>query len=212
MADEWVTASELARRRGVSKGAFCRRVNRLQAQGLVHLRPGPKGAKLISVSEFERAADEATDAVRAQNGRGSAAVTFAAAEAPPPSGSDHPVLSREQARRTAADADLKELDRAERLGQLILLDKARSAATACAQRLRTAVERIYEHAEDTAITCASDGSTFAVAVLEALRRDTQGARTFFNALARSQLAELARIATVYDSGPSESDDDDPLRA
>ena len=135
-ADELVTISELARRRGVTKGAFARRVARLEAQGLVHLRPGAKGAKLVSIVEFEKAISEATDGVREANGRSRLASAHQLSEfrqlqkQPPPQDES---LARAQARRVSADADLKELDRAQRLGQIAPLDRVRQACVEFAQ-------------------------------------------------------------------------------
>ena len=110
----WVTISELARMRGVDKAAISRRVARFESLGLVHPRAGVGRTKLVNIAEFDRAAGETTDAVREANGRG-------AARAPDATGGD-PILAREQARRAAVDADLKELDLAERVGELVAVE------------------------------------------------------------------------------------------
>lgn len=153
-ADELVTISELARRRGVTKGAFARRVARLEAQGLVHLRPGPKGAKLISIVEFEKAISEATDAIREMNGRTKIAST-------PLDES----LARAQARRTAADADLKELDRAERLAQIAPLDRVKQACAEFSQTLARVIDRRPSRVDEI-IAANSRGGLQAARVVE----------------------------------------------
>jgi DNA-binding MarR family transcriptional regulator len=110
----FATISELARLRGVDKSGLSRRVSRLAGQGLLSTRAGPRKTLLVNVSEFDRVARETTDAVRALNGASGGSPSPADDPAP-----GDPVLAKEQARRTKADADLKELDRDERIRQLV---------------------------------------------------------------------------------------------
>ena len=193
-ASEDLMITELARLRGVDKAAISRRVSRLAAQGLLKLRRGPRGSKLVNVAEFERAVQITGDAVNEMNGR--------AAGAP----SDL-ILSREQARKTALAADLAQLDLDKRLGTLLPLDAARQAARATAERLRRATEQMPVRAEEVASSLAK-ASPFAQALLEAQRSDPAGARAYFKALAREQLAELARMAIAFDDLAEGREDDD----
>jgi hypothetical protein len=183
---EFLMITELAKLKGVDEAAISRRVGRLVAQGLLKVRRGPKGSKLVNVAEFDRVIEMAGDAVNEMNGR--------AASSPA-----DPILAREQARKTAIAADLAQLELDKRLGLLLPLDEARQAARNCAERLRRSVEQMPSRAEEVASGLAKD-SPFARAPLEALRSDPQGARTFFKALAREQLAEMARMATAFDAG------------
>lgn len=187
---EWLTVSALARRRGVDKAAISRRVARLEAAGALTTRAGERGTKLINVAEFDRVAGETVDAVREANGRRPGAARDGEVVA---SGG---LLSRAQASKTAAQARLAHLDLAERLGQLLPLEKAQQGARNAAERLRRGVDQMPARAEEVASALAKD-SPFARALLDALRADPQGARSFFRSLAREQLAELARLATAF---------------
>jgi hypothetical protein len=95
-------------------------------------------------------------------------------------------------------ARLAQLDLNERLGQLLPLDRAQEAARTAAERLRRAVEQMPSRAEELASGLAQ-ASPFAQALLAALRSDPQGARAYFKALSRDQLASLAKMATAFDS-------------
>ena len=108
-----------------------------------------------------------------------------------------PNLARAQAAKTAAQARLAQLDLSERLGQLLPLEEAQEAARNVAARLRRGVEQMPSRAEEVASSLAKD-SPFARTFLAALRADPQGARAFFRALAREQLAELGRMATAFE--------------
>jgi hypothetical protein len=180
----WASISELATLRGRDQAGISRRVKRLQAQGLLITRRGPRGEKLVNIDAFERAAAGDVDAVNEANG-------LRARD------DSDPILSREQARKTAIAADLAQLELDKRLGLLLPLEDAKQAARACAERLRRAAEQMTSRAEEVASGLAKD-SVFARALLEALRGDPQGARSFFKTLAREQLAELARMATAFD--------------
>ena len=193
---EWLTVSALARARGVDKAAISRRVARLEAAGALTTRAGERGTKLINVAEFDRVAGETVDAVRSANGRRAGAARDGDVVA---SGG---LLSRAQASKTAAQARLAHLELGQRLGQLLPIDEMRRAASDCALRLRRSVETMHARAEDVAAGLARD-SSFARTLLAAMRNDQAGARSFFKALSRDQLDELARMATAHDEGEPE---------
>lgn len=54
-ASLWLTISEIARQRGVDKAAVSRRVSRLEAEGRVATRPGPRGSKLVNIAGYDYA-------------------------------------------------------------------------------------------------------------------------------------------------------------
>ncbi len=137
--------SELAKSRGVSKQAVSRRAGRLRAQGLLSARPGPCGALLINVAEFDRATGEATDLARATNG------------APKGGTREASVYTREQARRASYSADLMRLDLEERTGKLIRVDEVVEALSALGDRLAMTIDMLPEIAEDIAVAVAKDG-------------------------------------------------------
>jgi hypothetical protein len=197
-AGGWVTISELARLRGVDKAAISRRVARLEAAGALTTRPGPHGTKLVNVAEFDRTVETTGDAVRAANGRMAGAARDGLAVA-----SAGLVLSRAQANKTSAQARLAQLDLAQRLGQLLPIEETRRAAADCSMRLRRTVATMHVRAEEVADGLARDGSSFARTLLAAMRSDQAGARSFFKALSRDHLEELARMATALDEAEPE---------
>jgi DNA-binding MarR family transcriptional regulator len=172
-----MTVSELARHRGVDKAAISRRVARLVDLERLATRPGPRGAKLINVAEFDKATGETTDAIRELNG-------LAAKDAPPLLKPDDLVLSQQQARRAAYDADLKKLDLDERLGKLLPIEDVEAAMALCAEALVRKIDQLPTLADEMASAVGRDGA--------------QGARTYFRTIARdlrtSLAAEMRRIS------------------
>ncbi len=195
-SDDWVTISALARARGIDKSAISRRVARLEVAGALTTRAGERGTKLVNVAEFDRVAGETVDAVRAENGRMAGSARDGDGIAPVG------LLSRAQASKAAAQARLAHLDLAQRLGELLPIEEMRRAAADCAIRLRRSVETIHARAEEVADGLARD-SSFARTLLAAMRNDQAGARSFFKALARDHLQELARMAATLEEEEAE---------
>jgi DNA-binding MarR family transcriptional regulator len=194
----WVSLSDLARALGRDKGGVSRRVSRFEAQRLINTRVGTAGQKLIRIDEYKRAVEAGGDAVQEVNGRKAGAARDG--EGAP---SAVLVLSRAQASKTAAQARLAQLDLAQRLGQLLPIEETRRAATDCSMRLRRTVTTMHIRAEEVADGLARDGSSFARTLLAAMRNDHPGARSFFKALSRDHLEELARMATALDEAEPE---------
>jgi hypothetical protein len=197
---EWLTVSALARARGVDKAAISRRVARLEAAGALTTRAGERGTKLVNRAEFDRVAVETVDAVNAANGLKAQAARdgeVGASAGPVNASAGLGLLSRAQASKTAAQASLVRLELGQRLGQLLPVEEMRRAAADCAMRLRRSVETTHARAEDVADGLARD-SSFARTLLAAMRNDQAGARSFFKALSRDILEELARMATAQD--------------
>ena len=147
MADEpeglWLSLSDLARERGVSKQALAKRVERLERLGHLAARPGPRGAKLVNAAAFDRAAGLTVDAVRQLNGAGLTAEPAALAVNPA-----DPVLAREQARRAAYAADLMQLDLEERLGLLVPVADVREAVMVAGATIVRALDRLPAKLDD----------------------------------------------------------------
>jgi len=53
MAGNWISLSELARRRGVTRQSISLSVKRLTRAGALKTRPGPRGTLLIDLREYE---------------------------------------------------------------------------------------------------------------------------------------------------------------
>ncbi len=147
VADEpeglWLPIAELARGRGVSKQALAKRVERLERLGHMETRPGPRGAKLVNVAAFDRAAGLTVDAVRQLNGAG-----VTAEAAPSPANPADPVLAREQARRAAYDADLKRLDLMDRLGLVVPVADVQAAMVEAGAIMVRALDRLPAKLDD----------------------------------------------------------------
>jgi DNA-binding MarR family transcriptional regulator len=199
-ADEWMSISDLARAIGRDKGGVSRRVARFESQGLLTTRVGESGQKLVSRSEYDRVASETTDTKQELNGLKHRSANGNVPASASPAG---PPLARAQAAKTDAQAQLARLDLSQRLGQLLPIDDTRQAAARCAMRLRRTVETMHVRAEETADNLARNGSAFARTLVAAMRNDPAGARSFFKALSRDQLQELARMAAAIDEDEPE---------
>jgi hypothetical protein len=185
----WLNVSELARVRGQDKGGISRRVARLEELGALTTRPGPGRTKLINADEFARAVETLTDTVREANGRRATGPRESNGGA-----SSDPVLGREQARRAKADADLKEMQRDERLGQLARVDDIASGAALQGETLARIIDRLPDRADDLAAVVAKEGSTGLRAALKVVARELRGAlANAFAALAEAPKPEAAKI-------------------
>lgn len=162
----WITVSELARQRGVDKAAVSRRVKRFEAQGLISTRSGPQGSKLINLAEFDRASGQVTDGVRELNGNRTPAPRNVW-----PFHRPDPVLSREQARRTSYDADLKKLELDEKLGKVVQIDFVESAMARAAESIVRKLEQLPSRADEIVSAMTRDGSAGVKRVLEVFVTD-----------------------------------------
>ena len=165
----WLTVSEFARTRGVDKSAISRRVGRLEAQGLIETRTGPRASKLINVAQFDKAVGETTDLIRAQNG-GAHDLPTPPPSAPGPS-SENPVLAHQQARKASYDAELKRLDLDERLGKVLRTEDVETAMARCAAAMVRAIDQMPSRADDLAGAVARAGAAGARAELKAVARE-----------------------------------------
>lgn len=184
----WVSVSDLAARKGVTKQTIAEKVARLEAQGLLSTRPGKGRAKLVNLAEFDRAIGETGDAIRemaAASARPSAPVTQ-----PAPEGAD-PILAKEQARRVAYQADLAKLDLDERLGKLLPVEHVTAAMVRCAEALTRALEQMPTGADDLAAAVAKEGVT--------------GARAFLRTMGRDMRALLAREMRLLEVEPESTE-------
>jgi len=163
----WLTVSELARQKGVDKAAISRRISRLAEQNLLTTRNGPRGSKLVNVAEFDKVTGETTDGVRQLNGTGQAPSQDHPDD---PEKKDH-VLVREQARRAAYDADLKQLDLAERLGKVLPIEDVEAAMVKCAEIFVQAVNQLPSRADDLAAAVAKEGSAGARRLMKEIAYD-----------------------------------------
>ncbi|MGA3304367.1 MAG: helix-turn-helix domain-containing protein [Methylovirgula sp.] len=136
----WLSVSDIARRKGISKAALSRRVSRLEGDGLLETRAGPRGAKLVNLAALDRVRNETTDLARAANGIG-----FRQRQHP-----NDPafIYTHEQARRSAYDADLKKLELDEKLGKLLLVEDVAAAVTATGERIVHVLNSLPSRADE----------------------------------------------------------------
>lgn len=148
----WLSISDLAKHKGLSKQALAERVVRFEAAGKLTTRPGPGRSKLVNVAEFDRAAGEIGDLAREQ---GAATRRGAALPAPltaiaPPVDPDAPVYTVEQARNMAYRAELARLDLEERQEKLVRRDRVKEALRLCVDPIARAFDRLPQEADELA--------------------------------------------------------------
>jgi DNA-binding IscR family transcriptional regulator len=167
-AELWLSVSELAVRRGKTKGPMSRRVARLEEQGLLKARPGPNGSKLINVAEFDRLTCETTDIVRATNGRRGASVSE---DRGGDSATGRLVYSHEQALNANYSAQLKLLELEERKKNLVRMDDVISASESIAESAVREIDGLSSHAEEIAEAVGAGGVIGARKVLQRIAHD-----------------------------------------
>lgn len=112
----WLTLTQAAERRGVSKQAISKTVARLVGEGRLSTRAGQGGAKLINIVAFERLVASETDPSQAlRNAQSGMPET----PAPTAQQSSAPTYMDSRATREAYQAEAARLDIAERLGDLV---------------------------------------------------------------------------------------------
>ncbi len=183
----WLSISDLAVRKGVTKQTVAERVGKLEAQGLIQTHPGKGRAKMVNLAAYDKAVGDTGDAIRQ------------AAAAPRKQGGDEngdPVLAKEQARRVAFQADIAELDLNERLGKLLPVEQVEASMVLCAETISRALDQMTARADELAAAVAKEG--------------TNGARSFLKIVARDVRSLLARemrlLATTENEEGVETED------
>jgi DNA-binding MarR family transcriptional regulator len=161
----WASITALAELKGRNKAAISRSVARLEAAGLLRARRGPKGEKLVNIEVFDRLRESHGDAVQEMNG------LRASADA-------DPILAREQAKRAAADAEMKRMDLEERRGRIISADHAERFVDTCSANAPTVLWRLPGLVDEIVAIATKDG--------------VPAARTFVKGHIRAAITEVAR--------------------
>jgi DNA-binding MarR family transcriptional regulator len=144
----WMSVSELAARKNVTKQTISEIVSRLVDAGKLQTRPGKGKAKLVNVAEYDRVRGETTDLAREQG-----AETKSGAEK---LGRD-PTFTQHQATRAGYEAELKRLDLEERIGKLRRIEDIEQAAVRCGEAVVRVLEDKVLRAEELASAVAKDG-------------------------------------------------------
>lgn len=192
----WLSISDLAKHKGLSKQALAERVARFEAAGKISTRPGPGRAKLVNVAEFDRAAGEIGDLGREQGAatrRGAplpAPAAPAATTIPPrPFDPEAPVYTVEQARNMAYKAELARLELEERQGKIVSVDIVRAGALRAGEEIVRVLDRLPQVADELAVALTKEG---AHGVRLALKRVALAMRTDIDAALAAATAESLR--------------------
>ncbi len=191
--DLWLSISELAASRGVTKGPLSRRVARLEEQGLLQARNGARGSKLVNVAEFDRVTNATTDIVRATNGGAAAPMREDRGGGSEKEGL---VYSQEQARNASYSAELKRLELQERIGTLVKVEDVMSATEALGARAVREIEALSDYADEIAEAVGAEGVPGARRVLKSIIFDLRSCiASGFDDLAKEGV-DAARDAAV----------------
>lgn len=184
----WLSVSQLAAERGVSKQAVSKNIKRWAANGTPVTARRSGRSLIVNVAEYDRLKGEVGDQAH------ELAVETKKAEAR----STDPTYGREQARRAAYEADLKRLDLEERLGKLVPVEALEQASIACAESLVRVFDQVVTRAEEVAAAVAKDGITGARATLRMIIRDLR-------ARAAEEFAKLPALSMAPTTSPNETD-------
>ena len=172
---------------------------RLEELGALTTRPGPRGSKLVNAARVRGAAiAKHGDAVNEANGRRAAIARDDAGGSP-----DDPILAREQARRTKIQADTAQLQLDVLKGELVRMADFSAGVTMQGETLARVIDQLPDEANALAIVEAKNGSAFAQALLDTMRREPPGARAFFRSLARHQRGAMADAFAALAQAPAE---------
>ncbi|MET3892794.1 putative coiled-coil protein SlyX [Bosea sp. OAE506] len=198
----WVSVSELARLKGLSKAAVSERVARFIKGGQLSTKPGKGKVKLVNLAAFDRVAGETTDLAKAtghatrkgQTTAGTPALTL-----PPGADPLAPIYTAEQARDMAYRAEMRRMDLEERLGKLVTIAEVEQAITAAAEALVRVIDQMPLLADDIAAAVAQSGAAGARTLLKAKARETR----------ETAARELAAVLTLKRTEASQAPADPP---
>lgn len=185
----WLTITELAARKGVSKPAISMRVKALETAGKLQSRPGSGRAKLVNLAEYDRAVGETGDAAHEQ-----AVWTKKATEGTGPEG----LASREAATRDKQySADLKFLELQERLGAMVPVSALEARAVTAGAEIVRLIDRLPSRA-DAFAAAVTKGGVQAVRTMLLQLNDELGAAI---------TAEMTALANAFPPSRSSQEPD-----
>jgi hypothetical protein len=177
----WISLSELARRKGYSKVNAKKIVDRLEGEGLLATRVDGK-RRLVNLAEFDHVRGETADPVR-EAARG------APTSEPAASGT----YSKHKAEREGYEAELKRLQLAQAVRELVPAVDVGEASARCAEEVVRVEGRWLHKVDEMAAAVTRDG--------------VHGLRTFVKQFIHEQRHEFAaafeRLA-VSETQPSEA--------
>jgi len=191
----WVSISELARLKGLSKAAVSERVKGLVDKGQLATKPGKGKVVLVNLAAFDRVIGETTDLARSAG-----AETKRQVAQHQPGDPTTPIYTAEQARHMAYKAESARLDLEERQGKILPIAEIAAAVQTAGEALARAIDNLPSLADDLAAAVAKDGTTGARTLLKARARDIR------EAMARDLAAVLKHHAPPP-SAPEEPPED-----
>ena len=160
--DGWVTLSDLARLKGVSKQALAKKANRFVKAGRLTIKNGPRGTKLVNLAAYDVAADEVGDSVRTLAAQQPAPLTPLAEI-----DGQSIILAQEQARKARYAADLAEIELMKARKQVLAVEDVLRAMERCAEKMVRAINDVPSRAGDVCAAVAREGESGARAFLKA---------------------------------------------
>ncbi|MBR0752931.1 hypothetical protein JQ604_12115 [Bradyrhizobium jicamae] len=148
----WLSVSEIAARKGVSKQAISARAAPLIAGGRLMVRPGKGNAKLINLAQYDTLIGQVGNAAR----EAGASTANAGASSRGARGGDTRFRD-EQAREKAYAADLKWIELEQARGNLVPTHDIDEVAEETGRRILDVLESLPGHAEDLTGIAARDG-------------------------------------------------------
>lgn len=194
----WVSVSELARLKGLSKAAVSERVAKFIRGGQLSTKPGKGKIKLVNLAAFDRIAGETTDLSKT-TGADTRKQNAGPPALPPNADPLAPVYTAEQARHMAYKAESAKLDLEERQGKIVAIAAVDAALAKAGDALVRVIEQLPAMADDLAAAVAQSGASGARALLKAKARETR------ELMAR----ELAAILNLRPTDPPPAPDDPP---
>ncbi len=189
----WLSVSQLAKRNGVSRQSMAERVNRLLAEGLVTVRRDGH-LKLINVAQFDRAVGNV-----GIPSRESSALTKSETSGHSASSAFRDAATREK----EYAADIKYLEREERLGRLLPVSDLASAAASVCELIVREIDHLPVHADSIAAAVGKDGPAGAKATLKEIAHEIR--KSIAEAMA--SLGRTARPAEIDTSLPASRNDE-----
>jgi hypothetical protein len=173
----WISVTDLAALKGVTKQTISARVMALEGAGRVETKPGKGRAKLINLASYDRAVGEVSDPSKIL---GAATRREIAGNTPAPAdtAAGDNSYTATQARKTGYEADLKKLDLAERVGQLIPIAGPHGVTEACvrvAAAFNSAVDALPMRAPELTAVALAEGEIAVRRVLRQFAFETRAA-------------------------------------
>ncbi|QEL26142.1 hypothetical protein FQV39_28690 [Bosea sp. F3-2] len=191
----WVSISELARLKGLSKAAVSERVKGLIQKGQLSTKPGKGKVVLVNLAAFDRVIGETTDLAKAAG-----AETKRLSTSPQPRDDAAPIYTAEQARHMAYKAESARLDLEERQSKILQVADVSNAIAAAGDAIARAIEKLPTMADDIASAVAQSGATGARTELKAKARDLRE-------LVAKELAQALNLKPNPSEAPEETPDD-----